>query len=150
MYKTILLPTDGSEYVSEAAEHAIRLATLTDGIVHVLYVIDTRDYSTLPESKWLTLESELREQGDRALEVVAEQCRSRGVSTVTATERGVPHEEILAYVDEHDVDIIVMATHGRTGLDHFLRGSVTEKVLHHATVPVVAVHVQEATTTTHG
>ena len=146
MYKTILLPTDGSEYTTAAIEQTIPLAKLTGSTVHALYVFDTRDYNTLPESKSYTLDETIREQSEIALQEILNQCQENGVPIVTATERGVPHEEILSYADEHDVDLIVMATHGRTGFDHFLHGSITEKVIHQAKVPVVAIHVQNETT----
>jgi len=54
-------------------------------------------------------------------------------------EWGEPYESVLDYADEHDIDIIVMGTHGRTGLDHHLLGSVTEKVVRTSDVPVLTV-----------
>jgi nucleotide-binding universal stress UspA family protein len=141
MYERILVPTDGSPGVGDAVAEALDLAELSGGTVHGLYVVDTRDYSTLPEAKWLTLESELEGQGEQAVAAVADRATEREVPVETAIERGVPHEEILEYADEQDVDVVVMGTHGRSGLDRFLIGSVTEKVVRSADVPVLTVRI---------
>lgn len=109
-----------------------------------MYVIDTRDYSTLPESKWLTLEDELRAEGEHAVADVADRAERAGVTVTTTIERGIPHEEILAYADANDVDVIVMGTHGRTGLNRFLIGSVTEKVIRSADVPVLVIRISDS------
>jgi nucleotide-binding universal stress UspA family protein len=106
MYERILVPTDGSPGVGDAVAAALDLAELSGGTVHGLSVVDTRDDSTLPEAKWLTLESELESQGEQAVETVAESATEREVPLETAIVRGVPHEEILEYADEQDVDVV--------------------------------------------
>ncbi len=65
--------------------------------------------------------------------------RERGVDVVTAVERGSPWQEIDTYVDDHDVYLVVMGTHGRGGIEHYLLGSVTEKVVRTSPVPVLTV-----------
>jgi nucleotide-binding universal stress UspA family protein len=77
------------------------------------------------------------EQGGTLVESVAEQFE--GIETRPVVEWGEPYESVLDYADEHDIDIIVMGTHGRTGLDHHLLGSVTEKVVRTSDVPVLTV-----------
>lgn len=62
---------------------------------------------------------------------------------MTAVEQGVPHEEIIAYADDHDIDMIVMGTQGRTGLDRVLVGSVTERIVRMADIPVVTVRLND-------
>jgi len=62
----------------------------------------------------------------------------------TETRRGEPYRTILDYADEAVVDVIVMGTHGRRGLDRYLLGSVTEKVVRAATVPVLTIRADEA------
>jgi len=142
MYDRILLATDGSDGINNPLEEAIKLADLTDATLFALYVVDTRDYSTLPESKWLTIENELKEHGERAVEAVEQRGMEQGVEVVTHLSRGVPHEEILTYVEANDIDLIIMGTHGRTGLNHFLIGSVAEKVIRSANVPVHIVRIR--------
>ncbi|QAU14503.1 universal stress protein (plasmid) [Halorubrum sp. BOL3-1] len=143
MYDTILIPTDGSDGARKAIREGIQLADLTGATVHGLYVIDTRDYNTLPESKWLSLQDELESTGETATEVVESEADARDVDTVTSITRGIPHEEILAYIESNDIDVVVMGTHGRSGFNRFLLGSVTEKVIRQSPVPVHIVRIND-------
>ena len=143
MYDRILVPTDGSPESERAVEEAIELATLTGGRIVALYVVDTRDYNTLPEAKWAMLQGELEGEGEDAVERVAERAEAAGVEVETAIERGVPHEAIIEFAESADADAIVMATHGRSGVERFLMGSVTERVVRQAAVPVLVVHVAD-------
>ena len=141
MYSNVLIPTDGSNEAHKAIQEGIGLARLTDATVHGLYVVDTRDYNTLPESKWLSLQDELEAEGESAMADIRRESDAAAVEAVTSIEQGVPHDVILRYVTDNDIDLIVMATHGRTGFNRFLLGSVTEKVLHRAPVPVHVVRI---------
>ncbi|MFB6139377.1 MAG: universal stress protein [Halosimplex sp.] len=144
MYRNILIPTDGSDGAAEAIREGVGLAGLTGATVHGLYVVDTREYNTLPESKWVSLRDRLETEGDDAVEAVRAAADEAGLEAVTGVTSGVPHREILRYVDDNDVDLIVMGTHGRTGFDRVLLGSITEKVLRHASVPVHVVRIDDA------
>ncbi|MCU4925449.1 universal stress protein [Halobacteria archaeon AArc-dxtr1] len=84
----------------------------------------------------------MRERAESVVESIAEQFE--GVQTVPVVKVGKAHKAILDYAATHDVDIIVMGTHGRTGIDRYLLGSVTEKVVRMSDVPVVT--VREAAT----
>lgn len=143
VYHDILIPTDGSDEARRAIQEGTALAGVTGATVHGLYVVDDRDYNTLPESKWLSLQDELEAEGESATGVVRTEAESAGVDVVTSVTRGVPHEEILRYVADNDVDLIVMGTHGRTGFDRFLLGSITEKIIRRAPVPVHVVRITE-------
>ncbi|ELZ28725.1 UspA domain-containing protein [Halogeometricum pallidum JCM 14848] len=143
MYQQILIPTDGSAGATKAIHEGVRLADLTGATVHGLYVVDTRDYNTLPESKWLTLADELEAAGETALEAIQAEAEAVGVPSETAIRKGIPHEEILRYVGDHDIDLIVMGTHGRTGFNRFLIGSVTEKIIRQTPIPVHIVRINE-------
>ncbi|MFB6254012.1 MAG: universal stress protein [Halobacteriaceae archaeon] len=144
MYSNILIPTDGSDGAQKAIQEGINLAQLTGATIHALYVVDTRDYNTLPESKWLTLEEELAAEGEEATNQVIEAAETAGVDAVANVTNGVPHEEILQYIAENDIDLIVMATHGRTGFNRFLLGSITEKIIRRAPIPVHVVRINES------
>jgi len=65
------------------------------------------------------------------------------VSVVTAVRTGAPYERILDYADQEGADMVVMGTHGRTGVDRYLLGSVTEKVVRTADIPVLTVRAEE-------
>jgi nucleotide-binding universal stress UspA family protein len=73
---------------------------------------------------------------------VIQQAEAAGVNTIEGVvAQGAPHQAILDYVDEHDIDLVVMGTHGRTGLDRYLLGSVTEKVVRLSDAPVLTVRM---------
>ncbi|MFD1586920.1 universal stress protein [Halorientalis brevis] len=129
MYDDILIPTDASPGAEEAISEAIELAALTDATVHALYVVDTTNYPTLPDGKWATVEEALEGEGKRAVDAIADRAADAGLDAVTAVETGTPHKEILDYAETNDVDLVVMGTHGQTGIDKVLLGSVTENVL---------------------
>ena len=140
MYREILVPTDGSRGSLEAADHAIDLATTVDAGVHALYVVQT---AVGTDADMAGVYEAFEEVGQDAVDAVVERAESAGVSTVVGSlAYGSPHEAIREYADEHDIGLIVMGTHGRTGLDRYLIGSVTEKVVRTADVPVLTVGVQ--------
>ncbi|MFC7046373.1 universal stress protein [Halobacteriaceae archaeon GCM10025711] len=136
MYDDILLPTDGSDGADAALDHAIDLARRYDATLHVLYVADTARYSTV------TFEDEVVDvlaSGEMAVQEVVERAEADGVTVVDVVEQGDPVRTILDYVDQYDIDLVVMPTHGRRGADRLLLGSVTEKVIRAAKVPVFTV-----------
>jgi nucleotide-binding universal stress UspA family protein len=142
MYEHILFPTDGSEGTDQLAAHVGSLAAEFDATVHVVSVLDTRNRFEGPnmgvgESVWSETERERAETvvDEAAAELPADIAVDRYV------ESGVPYKVILEHADRADVDLIVMGTHGRTGIDHYLLGSVAEKVVRHATAPVLTVRI---------
>ena len=89
------------------------------------------------------LEAEAGSQAEAAIADARERLPD-GVPVTTFVEAGVPKEAILDHVDDHGVDLVVMATHGRTGLQRYLLGSVTEKVVRLADAPVVTVRADDS------
>ncbi|ERH07943.1 MAG: universal stress protein UspA related nucleotide-binding protein [Halonotius sp. J07HN4] len=138
MYDAILVPTDGSEPASTAVEHAIDLAANASGTLHALSVVDSSAYASLDVSSQSALDS-LETNAEEATESIAETAADAGVDTVTEVSVGSPHTQITDYADAVDADLIVMGTHGRTGLDRVLLGSVTERVVRDAPCPVLTV-----------
>ncbi|WP_096391738.1 universal stress protein [Halopenitus persicus] len=136
MYDSILIPTDGSDGSHSAVETGIRLADRFDADVHALFVLDERyvlDEFDIPVE---AAERDAEDALDRAGEIAA----TADVAIEKHLRRGVPHEEILAAIDDYDVDLVVMGTHGRTGLDRIVHlGSVTERVIRAAPVQVTTV-----------
>ncbi|WP_134671527.1 universal stress protein [Halorussus marinus] len=144
MYERILIPTDGSDAVDPAVERAIDLASTYDAELHAVNVVNLASLST--EIHTPAVIESFEEQGEVAVEAIAERAADAGVEDV-ATEviHGTPQRTILDYADDHDVDMIVMGTHGRSGLNRYLLGSVTEKVVRTADVPVLTVRTSEST-----
>lgn len=139
MYSAVLVPTDGSDGTRDAVKHAISHAERYDAALHVLYVVDAR-VGIGRESTPETILADLDEAGQEAIDDVIAQAEAAAVGTIEGSvARGDPHRAILDYTDREDIDLVVMGTHGRTGLDHYLLGSVTEKVVRLAEVPVLTV-----------
>jgi nucleotide-binding universal stress UspA family protein len=147
MYKHVLLPTDGSEGTDAVVENAREIANRFDAEVHVLHVVDQRlsrlaqEYRDLGSDVGQTATDELGEVGQEAVSAVTSQL-SDDISVTEAVVEGVPHEAILEYAADEDIDLIVMGTHGRTGLSRSLLGSVTERVVRSADVPVLTVRAE--------
>jgi nucleotide-binding universal stress UspA family protein len=139
MYDQILVPTDGSDGTRGAVEHAIDLSTTYDAALHTIYVVETN--VGIDSSVPGTLDA-LEEAGENAIDEVIRQAEAADVDTIEgAVAQGAPHQAILEYIDEHDIDLVVMGTHGRTGLDRYLLGSVTEKVVRLSDAPVLTVRM---------
>lgn len=142
MYDEILLPTDGSDGVQAAIDHALYVAGLADATVHALFVVDERGAA----GEWDMVVEREEERGESAVDAVAAAGNERGVAVERHLRRGTPHEEILDAADAYDVDLVVMGTHGRTGIDRFVNaGSVAERVVRHAPMPVMTARLGEPT-----
>jgi len=137
MYENILLPTDGSDGTDRVVEHAIHLARGSGATVHVLHVVDT---SALPlDAHSQHVYDELESAGLDSVVEIRDGALEAGVHAVEAVREGTPYREILAYADEHDVDLVVIGTHGRNGLRRRVLGSVAERVVRCAEAPVLTV-----------
>ena len=142
MYDRILVPTDGSEGVERAVDHATGLAVAHGASLHAVYVVNTASYGTLPmETSWEGVADMLRDEGEAAVERVKAIADERGVPAEVALVDGTPSREIVRYAESNDCDLVVMGTHGRGGIDRLLLGSVAERVVRSSGVPVLTVRV---------
>ena len=146
-YEKILLTTDGSERSEAAIDQAVELTRKFDAKLHILYVVDIgvdSSYESVADlmSQLESVEN-FEEIGKRAIESIQEQVEEKGLTPEIAIKRGVPHKKILGYANEEDLDLIIMSTHGRSGLDRMLLGSVTEKVIRSSKIPVLTVTIEE-------
>jgi len=137
MFDDILLPTDGSECAQAAVGYAADLATRYDARVHALCVADSRTLENAPHH------DQIREERAEVAERTCNDVSVSGVPVEHAVRTDVPHRAILDYATEQDVDLVVMGTHGRTGVERYLLGSVTEKVVRLSEVPVLTVKAAE-------
>lgn len=140
MYETILLPIDGSDGSTVATRHVASLASTYGATVVACAVVDTRNRfgGSDEETPVSAVSAERRIAAERALSS-AREAIPESVPTETELGTGVPARAIRTVADEVDADVIVMGTHGRTGLSRQLHGSVTERVVRTADVPVVSV-----------
>jgi nucleotide-binding universal stress UspA family protein len=141
MYDRILLPTDGADEMEPVITHAGELAAAHGADVELVYVVDTANLASLPADASIdNLSQMLRRDGERALDV-AEHLLPDEVTAAWSIREGAPVPEILAHAEETDVDLIVMGTHGRGGLDKLILGSVAEGVVRKADRPVLTVRI---------
>ena len=146
MYKKILVATDGSDISKRAAEHAMHLAKNVDAEVRAVFVIDTRvlpgSHPIVPESMaphYFSLIEEMRKAGQDALETVAKAAGSDGINLGHEVLEGTPAECILADAKSYGADLVVMGTHGRSGIAALLMGSTAQAVVHGADCAVLLV-----------
>ena len=144
MYERILVPTDGSVGSAHVALQAIDIAETYDATIHVLHVVDE---SVRAFVAGFGDESELDDRGKEAVERVAAMARAHDVDVVTAIEDGDPARHIVEYADEIDADLIVAGTHGRSGVERRLIGSVAERLVRRARCPVMTVRLPETDVT---
>jgi len=137
VYDDILLPTDGSDAADAAVANAIDLADRYGARLHVLYVADTTEYSTVTFED--SVVDPLEAEGETVVDDVVERAMEHNVEAVGVVMQGGVYETLLEYVGDHGIDVIVMGTHGRRGLGRALLGSVTERVVRTADVPVLTV-----------
>ncbi|WP_459194854.1 universal stress protein [Halosimplex sp. J119] len=144
IYETILLPTDGSAGIERVIDHAGELARVHDASIRGLYVIDATSFTGLPmETSWEGVRTVLESEGETALEQLR-RVAPDDVPVETTTVEGTPSTEIVRYTRKQPVDVVVMGTHGRGGIDRLLLGSVAERVVRKSAVPVVTVPVSGA------
>ena len=143
MYDRILLPTDMSPGVDHAIEHAIDAAKRYDAALHILYVVDTDAYSSYPGDEYVHefegLERALEQAGREAVDEIVDAAAREGVDAEPVVRHGVPHQEILTYMDEADVGLVVVGSKNRSDQYRRLLGSVAERVAHLAERPVTIV-----------
>ena len=140
MYEKVLIPTDGSDRAQDAVDHGVELAAAFDATVHALYVIETKAHYVFTAAGHDPAEmDEYRDYGERLVETVVDQAVEAGVDGTGVVKTGSIAQEIVEYADENDVDCIVMGAQGRSGIDKYLIGSTTEKVVRTSNVPVTTV-----------
>src|SRR5438105_15669051 len=130
MFTRLLVPLDGSPESNTALPPAGTVALRTGGSVVLLRVLSERESSDNPPSL---------ADATQSLTRTATELAGSGLRVDSMVRQGVPADEILMQVQSQDVDLIVMRTHGRVGLDRAVIGSVAERVLAHTTVPILTV-----------
>lgn len=138
-FDRILLPTDGSEGAAIATRWAIDFAERLGAMVETIFSIDTSRFPEQREPGQLI--TAIEERGQDALEGVRERATDAEVSVAASIVTGRPAPVILKHATDNEIDLIVMGTHGRTGVGQWFLGSVTENVVRQAEVPVLCVPV---------
>lgn len=138
-HNRILIATDGSEPANAAAAEAVTLATAFNATLHALYVLKAAEPPPFVDDP--AVEPGIDTQAGQALNVVTTEAAESELDTevVTAVVQGETVPSIIAYAEDHDIDLLVMGKHSRAGLDRLITGSVAEAVVRDASIPVVTV-----------
>ncbi|MFM0625161.1 universal stress protein [Paraburkholderia xenovorans] len=149
MFKHLLVPTDGSTLSEAAIQMTVTLAVESGAKVTGLHVIP--EFHVLAYGTEMIADNEdriiqaARQRADDYLEVIKKAAGQAGVEcNIVATSRAHPYEAIISVAAEQNCDLIVMASHGRSGMRAFLLGSETQKVLTHSQIPVLVVRQSTA------
>lgn len=141
-YKRILHPTDLSRNSNNALKHACYFTGLLKGELHLLNVVNrTPVVIPAPDAPVATdFFDDVRQHAEKFLSDLELPQHDPGIKVIRNVRDGLPFNEIINYSSENDIDMIVMGTHGHTGLLHLLIGSVAENVVRKAECPVLTVH----------
>lgn len=145
-FKTILFATDFSEGSDFAFRSALSLAKKFNSKIHVIHIInepvDLRGFY-VPHISFDKLEEEIEQGAEKLMEQFCRNHMKGFEEYESHVFPGIPYDEIIKRALEFNADLIVMGTHGRTGLDHVLFGSTAEKVVRKSPVPVMTIRIQE-------
>lgn len=145
MFNKILCPVDFSEFTDQILNYAVTIAKRFDSELHLIHVIPNLNYFT-PYESFLTpenlvaiernIEGEVEKDFDKITKKI-------DLPFKRIIKTGVTFVEIIDYIKEHGVDLVVMGTHGRSGIEHILIGSVAEKVVRKSPCPVLTVRPKD-------
>ncbi len=145
MYKKILVPLDGSELAKKALDHAEKLAKVFDAEILLFQVVPFMPIYGSPELVTpLIIDEKQKEAAEKYLTNLAEEVKKRGhkVTSMVRTGQQVA-VEIIDFAKENGVDLIVMYTHGRSGISRWVLGSVALKILTRAETPILLLRPKE-------
>lgn len=142
MFKTILVPTDGSPLADQAIKAAVEFAQSSGGKIVGLSVAEPYPYAPLTDGTVTVdargYEEKMREMAQTHVQKIADAAQAANVPCETCVRQSFsPHEEIISVANEYHCEIIFMSSHGRKGLSRLFVGSETQKVLAQSTIPVL-------------
>ena len=140
MYKSILVPLDGSKLAENILAEVEELALLLNARLNLIYVSKAHVFPGVdPTDAQVRVVSEAKEYLDN----LKEQLLAKKIDIEIHTPYGNPAAKILEVSKRHDIDLIAMSTHGRSGIGRWLLGSVAEKVVRHSEKPVLLLRARE-------
>lgn len=150
MYDSVLVPVDGSNASRNAIPHAVSHAEQYNADLHIVNVIsyemmggataaDTTGMGGVP----VEMSEQMEEQANQLIEDAEDHVESTDVDVTTEVIHGNPAEQIIEYAEEQGIDLITMGTHGRSGFNRVILGSVAERVIRTAEAPVLTVRELE-------
>ena len=142
----ILVPIDFSDHSKKALQYAIPFAEQFKASIDLLYVVEPAVYPadfSFGQVGFPAVEDELRQRGAEELQSLIDREIGTRVHARSAVRTGKAFHEIDQYAREESMDLIIIATHGHSGMEHVLFGSTAEKVVRHAPCPVLVVRLAE-------
>ncbi len=140
--RSILVPIDFSIHSKNALKYAVPLAEKFGASLHLVYVVEPTIYPADLGFGQVVLpgvEEELREKGEGELDALMHREIGNRLKATTVVRTGNPHQEILREAEERGVDLIVVATHGHSGVEHMLFGSTADRIVRRSKVPVLTI-----------
>lgn len=139
--RQILIATDGSETANEAADFGIEMIGCSGAKIYAIYVIDTTPYRSVPLDQIWSKETldEFERAGHEATSYIENIGKAAGAEVETRVLKGNPAEKILNFAEDNNIDMIIVGSLGKSGYERVLVGSVSEKIIRHAKVPVLVV-----------
>jgi len=141
---SLLVPTDFSENAGQALSMAKEIARGSKATLHLLHIVEPVVYPadwSYAQVGFADIEQELQDNAEKELDKLATALKDEGFDVITAVRRGRASDEICTYAGDVGNSIIAIGTHGRSGIEHFLFGSTTERVLRKAPCPVLSVRL---------
>ena len=145
-FRHILAPTDFSEYSKKAIVSAVELAKTFGSRLTILHVVELPPYPIegfVPSSVSSSFIEDLERQATQDLAQVVPEAEASGVAVTRVVAVGTPYRKIIDTAEAEQVDLIVMATAGRTGFSHLVMGSIAERIVRTATCPVLTIRPRE-------
>lgn len=148
VFRKIMIATDGSECSKKVVDKGVEFARLSGGTVYAVYVVSTAYITAIDGSYSSSIDmfpyleamhEALKKQGQQAVDYVKELGEKKSVNVESVILEGNPSEELIQYAEKENMDIVIMGTVGRTGLDRMILGSVAGNVVRHSKVPVMVV-----------
>ncbi len=145
MYKKMLVPLDGSIFAASALEHAKAIAKGCDvpELVLIRVVVPVPGYAGMGEDWHNEAEKRAKKWTKDYLAEIAEELKKDGITAKSVMAEGDAADEILSYAKKNNVDLIVMSTHGSSGVARWLLGSVADRVVRHSVCPVLVISQHE-------
>ena len=142
MYKKILVPLDGSPLAEEVLPHAEALAKSEGAEIILLRVAVTpaRYLFAHNPAEGNNIIHMIEKEAEDYMQAEVSKLQNEGIKVTGITRDGTPPEEILEVAEETHADVIAMSTHGRTGVNRWLMGSVADRVVHYSHIPVMLIH----------
>ena len=144
--RKILIPIDFSQHSKKALSYAASFAKQFGAMLHIIYVVEPVIYPSdfaIGQLTFPNIENEMREKAELEMENLLKNSTIKGFRLKKIVKDGIPFVEVTAYAQEEKIDLIILATHGHTGVEHILFGSTAEKIVRKAPCPVLVVRSEE-------